>query len=233
MDISKFLAKIISKIVNLCIEISKKIYQKSQEKRVVQWFEIKGDETLRLDYNLDKNSIVFDIGGYKGQWSSEIFSKYCCVMHIFEPVKEFADKIEKRFAKNNKIFIYKFGLSNRTERTKISVMENSSSIFKKGKKQTEIQLIEMADFLRKKNIKQVDLVKINIEGSEYDLLEHLIETGFIKNIKNIQVQFHDFVEDAEKRMLKIQKKLQKTHYLTYQYPFVWENWEIKQKINKK
>ena len=61
-------------------------------------------------------------------------------------------------------------------------MENSSSIFKKGKKQTEIQLIEMADFLREKNIKQVDLMKINIEGSEYDLLEHLIETGFIKNI---------------------------------------------------
>ncbi|MBA7576805.1 hypothetical protein ES708_18647 [subsurface metagenome] len=75
MDISEFLAKIFLKIVNLCIKISKKIYQKSQEKRVVQWFEIKGDETLRLDYNLDKNSIVFDIGGYKGQWSSEIFSK--------------------------------------------------------------------------------------------------------------------------------------------------------------
>jgi cellulose biosynthesis protein BcsQ len=85
-------------------------------------------------------------------------------------------------------------------------------------------------FLQEKDIKRIDLMKINIEGCEYNLLECLIGIGFIKNIKNIQVQFHDFVEDAEKRMMEIQKNLQKTHYLTYQYPFVWENWEIKQKI---
>jgi len=70
-------------------------------------------------------------------------------------------------------------------------------------------------------------MKINIEGSEYDLLEHLLETNYVKIIKNIQVQFHDFVPNAEKRMKRIQEKLQKTHYLTYQYPFVWENWRIK------
>jgi len=233
VTISEFLAKIISKIGNLCIKISKKIYQKPQKKRVAQWFKIRGDETLRLDYDLENNSIVFDIGGYKGQWSSDIFSKYCCIIHIFEPVKEFADKIEKRFDKNNKILIHKYGLSNRTKQTKISIIKDSSSIFKKGKKQKEIQLVEITDFLRGENIKKVDLMKINIEGSEYDLLEKLILTGFIKNIKNIQVQFHDFVKDAESRMIKIRKQLQKTHYLTYQYTFVWENWKIKEEKDKR
>ena len=70
-------------------------------------------------------------------------------------------------------------------------------------------------------------MKINIEGAEYDLLEHLIDTGLISNIHNIQVQFHDFVSNAEQRMIMLQKELEKTHGLTYQYPFVWENWRVK------
>ena len=77
------------------------------------------------------------------------------------------------------------------------------------------------------NIERIDLMKINIEGGEYDLLEHLIKTGWIDKIINIQVQFHDFVENAEARMLAIQNDLAKTHELTYQYKFVWENWRLK------
>ena len=46
-------------------------------------------------------------------------------------------------------------------------------------------------------------------------------------IANIQVQFHDFVLDAESRMKSIQADLRKTHELTYQYDFVWENWKLK------
>ena len=68
-------------------------------------------------------------------------------------------------------------------------------------------------------------MKINIEGAEYDLLDHLIETGFIANIINLQIQFHEFVPNAKERMENIQKRLEKTHALTYQHEFVWENWK--------
>ena len=71
-------------------------------------------------------------------------------------------------------------------------------------------------------------MKINIEGGEYDLLEDFIQSGEIKKIINIQVQFHYFITGAKTRMRKIQKSLRKTHVLTYQYPFIWENWRIKQ-----
>jgi hypothetical protein len=40
--------------------------------------------------------MVFDVGGYEGQWSSDIFSKYVCHIHIFEPVPEYADQIASR-----------------------------------------------------------------------------------------------------------------------------------------
>ena len=70
-------------------------------------------------------------------------------------------------------------------------------------------------------------MKINIEGAEYDLVEHLIDTKLVEIIRNIQVQFHDFVPNAESRMRKIQEKLRITHSISYQYRFVWENWALK------
>lgn len=96
-----------------------------------------------------------------------------------------------------------------------------------GSENRVIKLVKAADFLKENNIKTIDLMKINIEGGEYALLEHLIEAGHIKEIKNIQIQFHDFVPDADKRMCKIQSGLEETHFLTYQYRFVWENWRLR------
>lgn len=72
-------------------------------------------------------------------------------------------------------------------------------------------------------------MKINIEGAEYDLMEWIISEGLVKKIENIQIQFHDFIENAEARMVNIQNLLGRTHYLTYLYRFVWENWKLKLK----
>ena len=223
---SRFFSKLLLKIANFRYYISKR-HLSPQEKRVIPWFEIQGDKTLRLDYDLNEKSLVFDLGGYEGQWTSDIFSRYCCFIHIFEPVEDFSKNIEKRFYKNEKIIVHSYGLSNKNETVKITLDKTSSSIFKSGKETSDVLLLRAIDFMKQNNIQGIDLMKINIEGGEYDLLEHFIETCFINNIKNIQVQFHDFATNAEQRMLKIQKDLEKTHFLTYQYPFVWENWRKK------
>ena len=48
--------------------------------------------------------------------------------------------------------------------------------------------------------------------------------GLITRVIDLQVQFHDFVPDAQRRMHAIQQQLGRTHSLTYQSEFVWENW---------
>ncbi len=193
----------------------------------VRWEKDGGPLNLRLNYDLSENSVVFDVGGYKGQWSSDIFSKYCCFIHVFEPVDEFAENIKKRFYKNEKIIVHKFGLSNKNKTARIALGKDASSTFKNEKNIEEIILVRAIDFIRENNIRKIDLMKINIEGGEYDLLENLIDSEFIKYIENIQVQFHEFVPNAEERMKKIQEKLSNTHYLTYQHRFIFENWKIK------
>jgi hypothetical protein len=45
-------------------------------------------------------------------------------------------------------------------------------------------------------------------------------------ITNLQVQVHDFVPTAEQRMHALQRGLAQTYEMTYQYPFIWENWRL-------
>jgi len=199
-----------------------------QQQRAKPWFAVYGDQTLRLDYDLNSSSIVFDVGGYKGEFASEIFCKYNTTIYIFEPVKEFFSIIKSKFIKNEKVECFNFGLGKENSEIQISLSDNSSSVFLKGENSEKIQLKNVIEFMDSKNCTHVDLIKINIEGGEYELLEALIENNYIRYFKNIQVQFHDFIiENPKERMNKIQKELSKTHKLTYQFEFVWENWKLK------
>lgn len=226
-NVKKTLRTLFNKIGNIFLFLGRSCYMSEQEIRVQPWFKDDGEKKLRLNYDLSNNSLLFDLGGYEGQWTSDIYSMYQPTIYVFEPVEEFSVRIKERFKNNNNIYVYDFGLAGKTEELEVSVEGDSSSTFKKSKKNRKIKLIKASDFIRENNIKTIDLMKVNIEGGEYDLLQHLIDSELIKRIENIQVQFHDFVPDAESRMHDIQKNLAKTHSLTYQYPFVWENWEIK------
>jgi len=221
------------KISEKILSISRKIYTPQRIKEVRRWKQDKGDQTMRLDYNLNKNSIVFDIGGYVGDWASDIFTKYACNIHIFEPIPDFYNKTKERFPNNEKIIINRVGLGDQNKTIKMSNNYDSSSIFKKNlRNKIDVRIINIIDYIQNKKINKIDLMKINIEGGEYDILKHLIETGYIKNVNNIQVQFHDFVPNSKNRTHLIQKDLEITHKLTYQYDFVWENWQLKNDNNK-
>ncbi len=196
--------------------------------RATKWFQDKGDETLRLDYDLNNDSVVFDIGGYKGEFAAQMICRYDCTVYIFEPIPEFYNIIKSKFIKNKNVIPFCYGLSDKTATQKISLTDNSSSFFIEDSNSLEIQTKNIVDFIHENKIDTIDLAKINIEGAEYALLESIIDNGMIQKFKNIQVQFHDFIiDEAKTRMENIQAALSKTHELTYQYNFIWENWKLK------
>ncbi len=220
------LARGVAKVGGLLLRLSRAIWRAPQDRRVEAWVRDGGDRTLRLDYDLDENSIVFDLGGYEGQWASDVFARYRCAVHVFEPVPEFAERIAARFTRNPRILLHRFALAAEHGAATITVDADRSSLHGGAGRPVPIALVRADDFLREHRIVRVDLMKINIEGGEYDLLEHLIEAGLVPRIRDLQVQFHDFVEDAARRMAAIQRRLAETHAPTYQYPFVWENWRL-------
>src|SRR4051812_28801327 len=97
---------------------------------IKRWFAEKCDATLRLDYPLNENSIVFDVGGYEGNWAAQIHERYGCMVHIFEPVPSFAENIEARFRGNPKVKVHRIGLSDRSGKSVISLDQDSTSVHK-------------------------------------------------------------------------------------------------------
>jgi FkbM family methyltransferase len=197
------------------------------------WSASDGERTLRVDYPLNENSVVFDMGGFEGNWAAEIYARYSCHILVFEPHLPFYENIKQRFSKNGKIKVYPFGLSSKTEKVCFYESADGSSTFQvteegvAEEKVTEIELVDVSDFIEKQNVRNIDLIKINIEGGEFELLERLIEKKQLSLFANLQIQFHDINAESESRMRSIQNELAKTHELTYQFEFIWENWKRK------
>lgn len=226
----KKIKKIIKILINYddSVKVTRTPIEQLQFERCLPWFADKGDTTLRLNYDLNENSIVFDLGGYKGEFATEIYCKYSSSIFVFEPIFDFYSIIKNKFSNTNKVKPFHYGLGGKNEELKISLIDNSSSVYIESDTFETVQVKSIVDFINENNITKVDLIKINIEGGEYEVLETLIDNNLISVFTNIQVQFHDFIiENAKERMNAIQEKLSITHELTYQYEFVWENWKLK------
>lgn len=193
------------------------------------WFAHEGDKTLRLNYYLDPDSIVFDVGGYLGTWSTSIYCMYSSKIYIFEPVADFYSKICNKFKNNSDVKIFSFGLSNKNEFVNMNLIGDGSSEFNLTNAEgTEVVVVkDISEFIQENNIDRIDLMKINIEGGEYQLLNSLLDSGKINIVKNVQVQFHNFIYDAVAQRDAIRKRLSETHEETYCFDFVWENWKLK------
>lgn len=208
-------------------KLIKKILDYNLPREVIEWRTAEGDKTLRLNYDLNENSMVFDVGGYEGQWSSDIYAKFNCNIYIFEPIAKYAEKIKARFAKNHKIMVYPMALTDETKDGVINYKEDGSSLYGSGGEQIQIKQKSIKEFLLENEIVNIDLMKINCEGGEYPLLEQLLNSGLISRVYNLQIQFHKISVDSEGLREKISSRLEETHRLTWNYPFVWENWKKK------
>lgn len=166
-----------------------------------EWQE-KDLEYLRYDYENVKHCI--DIGSYRNEWADEMKKRFNCSVECFEALDNRAAWTYDGEMEIGGVFLY-------------------SSVFtKEGKRKVKCE--DVAKYLDR----EVDVMKINIEGGEYELLSYILMKGLHKNIKNIQIQFHK-VDGLlyEVRESSICRQLAKTHEITFKYPFCWENWKRK------
>ncbi|NVM03626.1 MAG: FkbM family methyltransferase, partial [Candidatus Helarchaeota archaeon] len=136
---------------------------------------------------LNKNSkVIFDVGAYIGDYTKaflKLFPK--AIIWAFEPcLKTF--KILKYNTRKfyNRVKLFNMGLIDENAKKKLYLMNfnaaNSfiplSDDFKKvcGTRETKSQEIivkRLDDFVQEHNIKHIDIIKIDVEGVEYKLLQ--------------------------------------------------------------
>ena len=196
-----------------------------------RWVHDNGDETLRLNYpNLNSSSIVFDVGGYLGDFAFLINEKYDCTVFLFEPDPKFYEHCVQRFDSNEKIFPLNHGLADQNSFLTLSQEADGSSFYNIGhniKGGLRCQVRDVVEVLAELSVSNIDLMKINIEGGEFPLIERLIEENLLVIVDQIQIQFHNFVENASEIREEFLAQVAKTHDPTWCYKFVWENWKRK------
>lgn len=193
-----------------------------------KWFSDSGDKRHRVfSYGrLKSDDILFDIGSYTGDFAKGFVAKHKCRAYCFEPVTKFYRHSMHNLEGVDGVEIYHFGLGPKNEEIEISLDSDASSLFltEKASNTEVVQIKRIDEFILENDIENIKVIKINIEGAEYDLLDHCLDTGIVSRFENIQVQFHTFIDDCVERRDSIRKRLSETHELTWDYPFIWENW---------
>jgi FkbM family methyltransferase len=188
-----------------------------------QWRIENGDNTYRVNYNLNNDSIVVDLGARHGHWSDLIRNRYSPKIYCFEVVPQFCNElIEKGYN------TFCVAVSDKKEKIKLGIFESEASIFYE-ESNFESEAISASQIFNLIKHNNIDLMKINVEGAEYQILEELINTKNVSKIKNLQVQFHLFDEEENNNYNNLVQKLSETHELLWRFPFVWENWVLKNK----
>lgn len=137
--------------------------------------------------HINNNSIILDIGANIGDVTDVIMKKYNPNIYCYEPNISCYNYMLKRFKKNSKIKIFNVAVSNfsgktflyfHNKSTNISEFNERSSLKKEKdgldkNKRIEVNCINIKEILEKHN--QIDLIKIDIEGSEYEVMPEIIK----------------------------------------------------------
>ena len=141
---------------------------------------------LNLEH-INNNSIILDIGANIGDVTDIMMKKYDPNIYCYEPNISCYNYMLKRFKKNSKIKIFNVAVSNfsgkaflyfHKKATNISEFNERSSLKKEKdeldiNKKIEVNCIDIKEILEKHN--QIDLIKIDIEGSEYEVMPEIIK----------------------------------------------------------
>jgi FkbM family methyltransferase len=183
---------------------------------------------ILIDADLDSSSLVLDVGAYVGAWAAKVSDRYGCTVHAYEPASAALRQAGKELQGRAKIHLHAYGLGAADVTARMALAGPGSSIHTATSPMgsyEDITIRDVAAVLDELGADQIDLLKVNIEGGEFDLFDRLVETGWMPRIRQTMIQFHEFHPNAYRRRRRVLRALRRTHTEVWNYPWVWEFWQ--------
>lgn len=148
-------------------------------------------------FEIKDSDIVIDVGAHIGS-----FTIYAAIntkegqIFSFEPVKENYFLLKKNIELNGikNVYIHNLSITDKTGKDYIHISDNNtgicSHILKGSKTKKEIvNTTTLTSIIKNYKLKKIDFLKIDAEGSEYDILRSL-PGSIIKKILKIVIEYH-------------------------------------------
>ncbi|MEK7595011.1 MAG: FkbM family methyltransferase [Patescibacteria group bacterium] len=177
--------------------LSKFEVRQNTSDKVTVWEAFKLKAYYDKELKIKSKDIVVDIGGNIGSfavWAAQ----QCLLGHVFvyEPFKPSFDQLQKNLSLNklhnvsafNKAVTSSDGFLNLYV-NEMSPVFNSSFKTKFVEKEITVPKISLENVLKENNLHKVDFLKIDVEGSEYDIILNSPSSVF-KKVEKIYLEYH-------------------------------------------
>lgn len=200
----KFLRKAFNNILEI---FGLKIIQLKRHKNLNKINENPNDIILIKSIIGEKDLVIFDVGAHKGE-TLENFNKYFnnSIIYSFEPFENSFNILSKKALEIVNSKVYNFGFSNfngteilnsymDSDNPNISAI-NSTLKIQKGdfipnysiSQEVECNFMKLDTFFNDNDIDSIDLLKIDVQGSEYNVIEGAKNLFMSKKIKCICIE---------------------------------------------
>jgi FkbM family methyltransferase len=181
---------------------------------------------ILVDADIDEHSVVVDAGAFVGEWSEQISTRYGSRIYAFEPNPQSSSECRARLGSHPNVELFECGLGGEDFTATLSLAGLGSSIYgyESPAPTAAVQIRDIVGVLDELGIEQVDLLKVNIEGGEYDLFDRLIEVDRLRRVRLVSVQFHEWHPGAYRRRRTIRNAFRRRHTEVWNFPWVWELW---------
>jgi len=185
---------------------------------------------------LDEKSVIYSFGiGEDISFDTAIIKKHGCHVFGFDPTPKSINWVKGQEI-NEKFHFYEFGIGNKSGFVDFFLPKNpehvSGSLIDTknvdSAKKVSVVMKSLEDIMNELDHKHIDVLKMDIEGSEYDVIENILSSKI--SITQILIEFHDrFFENGT---LKTKQAIQKLNSYGYEIYAVSDSFEEISFINK-
>ena len=167
------------------------------------------EEYKSKNFEIKDTDVIIDVGGHIGLFS--LYASQFCkngLIYSFEPVPENYNLLIDNIQSNdlNQIKSFNLAVSNSNSNVKLYLNDDEAghSMFSKSSKTITVDSISLQQIFDDNNIQNCNFLKLDCEGTEYEILQNLPLSYFDK-IEKIVIEYH--MADSHPELLENLKKL--------------------------
>lgn len=187
------------------------------------WF-LFNREKLNYRIKFKSDGLILDIGSYLGDYTKKVLARNPgMTFWLYELNPEYFNACLIRFKDGQNVTVYQKAVNadGRYFQMQIDGLRSrlELNISYEVLQTASIGIQEIFD-----SVSEIELLKLNIEGMEYECLDQLVRSESLVKARHLLIQFHNFEGGSKSKRDVLRSKISKDFNNIYTFDWMWELW---------